>query len=151
VAGGRSHQGPWWRNPEVVAALDLSDDQIETIHHLMAGDPNKQAAERRRERRAGLSFLRTLNQDPYDPDLVERRSAALTEILADNQRRRVANVRALRDILTHSQWMMLWDVAPQAIQVGRFHATLGPTITVTDGGAMSLDAGDRREEPEPVP
>ena len=130
---------PWWKDPEVVAALDLSDNQVETIGELMVGDPELRTAERRRERHAGLSFLRALNQDPYDSDLVERRSEALTEILSDTHHRRVANLRALRDILSHEQWMKLWEVAPQALQVGRFRVTLGPRISVTDG--MQAPAG----------
>lgn len=152
AVGSRPQKGPWWRDPEVVTALDLSDDQVERVGQLMAGDPNRRATERRRERHAGLSFLRALSQDPYDRALVERRSAELTEILAENQRHRVANVRALRDILTYAQWMKLWEVAPQAIQVGRFYATLGPKITVSDGTQMTVDDDEvGAEDPEPAP
>lgn len=134
----------WWHDPEVVTALGLSDDQVDKIGQLLIVDPGQRTTENRRERRAGLSYLRALSQDPYDQAVVEQRAAVLVDALSDTHQRRLAKVRALRDILTREQWMKLWEVAPRAVQVSRFFTTLGPRITVADG--ISAPPGHRAEE-----
>jgi len=131
---------PWWRDADVVAEIGLSDDQLASVELLMADGADVRSTIRRRERRAGLSFLRALSQDPYDPDQVERRADEVVDTLSDVYRHRLDQVRDLREILTHEQWLRLWKVAPQAVQVTRFRATLGPTISISGDGQP--DPGD---------
>lgn len=122
----------WWRDQSVLADLELTDDQVQAVNDLMAvkaGDGNSQ---RERERKLSLRYLRALAQEPYDPAMVDRLSGQLVETLANEQRLRIESTRALRDILTQDQWTKLWEVAPRAVQVGRFRVMRGPTISVTD-------------------
>ncbi len=133
-AGRAPLQPPWWRDAGVVAEIGLSDDQLASVELLMADGSDARSTIRRRERRAGLAFLRALSQDPYDPAQVERRAAEVVDALADVYRHRLDQVHGLREILTHEQWLRLWKAAPQAVQVTRFRATLGPTISVSDEG-----------------
>lgn len=132
AAGRTPLNGPWWRDTAVVAEVVLSDEQLAEVEQLMAGGSDDRSTIRRRERRAGLAFLRALSQDPYDPAHVEHRAAEVVDALSDVHRHRLDQIHALRDILTHEQWLRLWKAAPQTLQVTRFLATLGPTISVTD-------------------
>ncbi len=162
AAGGDTGTGPakrpgqapahWWLKAEVTTKLGLTDDQLQQIKQVMSGRSEEGLERAKRERRASTQLLRALNQNPYDPALVERLSAELDQVLAYNHRHRIEQVRALRDILTHQQWMMMWDVAPQALQMGRIQIVMGPRITVTDGTPVptgdSADEVDGEEAPE---
>jgi len=127
----------WWRDESIAAELELTDDQVRVINDLMtvsSGDANQQLQQ---ERQVTLRYLRVLAQEPYDAALADRLSERLIEVLANEQRRRIQNVRALRDILTQEQWTTLWEVAPRVLQVGRFRALRGPKISVS-GADISL-------------
>ena len=121
----------WWRDESIAPELELTDDQIEMIEELMTASAAVASQQRQQERRLGLSYLRVLAQDPYDPDQADRLSERLIEVLGEQHRRRVENVQELRDILTVDQWVKLWELAPHALQVGRFRAARGPGILVT--------------------
>lgn len=123
----------WWRDEAIVAEIGLTDDQIEAIKELTVSTTGDSGEQRRRERHLGLRYLRALSQESYDPAVVDHLGTRLIEGLATEHRRRVENVRALRDILTHEQFTKLWELAPRAVQVGRFVATRGKTISVTGG------------------
>ena len=130
----------WWRNESIAAELELTDDQVQVINDLMtvsSGDANQQL---QRERQLTLRYLRALAQEPYDAALADRLSERLIEILANEQRRRIENVRALRDILTQEQWTTLWEVAPRVLQIGRFRALRGPKISVSDADVSPTPA-----------
>lgn len=120
----------WWRDESIVAELGLSDDQIETINQLMTSKTGDSTKQRQRERQLSLRYLRALNQDPYDAEMVDRLSKQLIEHLSSEHRRRIESVHALRDILTKEQWTRLWELAPRALQVGRFVATRGTGVSV---------------------
>ncbi len=122
----------WWRDESIVAELELSDDQVRTIEQLMtdsSGDSNQQ---RQKERQLSLRYLRGLAQDPYDPALAEGVSERLIEVLSSKHRRRIQNVRTLRDILTQEQWTKLWELAPRVFQISGFRVLRGPKISVPD-------------------
>lgn len=121
----------WWRDESIAPELELTDDQIEMIEELMTASAAVASQQRQQERRLGLSYLRVLAQDPYDPDQADRLGERLIEVLEEQHRRRVENVQELRDILTVDQWVKLWELAPHALQVGRFRAARGPGILVT--------------------
>jgi Spy/CpxP family protein refolding chaperone len=127
----------WWRDKSIVAQVELTDDQVQVISDLMtvsAGDAKQQ---RIRERQLTLRYLRTLNQDPYDPAMADQMSEMLAEALSTKHRQRIANIRAMRDTLTHEQWTKLWEVVPRAFQIGRTHVLLGPRISVTDSDSAA--------------
>jgi len=138
----------WWRDEAIVAELQLDDSQVQAIQDLMAESSRISSELRDKERQFGLRYLRALSQDPYDPVLVERMSNQLTQVLEDEHRQRIDNVRALRDLLSEQQWTTLWNRVPRALQVGRFRALRGPKITVTDNFSASEDAP---VFPTPVP
>lgn len=125
--------GKWWVNPKTVAELDLSEEQVQKIDAIMSEVIAEAREQTDRERTAATRFHRALNQDPYDPALVDRMSANLEEVIISNTRRKIKKVRALRDILTHEQWKKLWHVAPRALQVSQVRIFMGPTVYVTDG------------------
>lgn len=132
--GSKRAQGPvmWWRDESIVAELELSDDQVRTIDELMAENSGGGDKQRQQERQLTLRYLRTLNQEPYNAALADQLGQKLLEALSSEHRRRIERIRALRDILTHEQWTKMWDVAPRALQIGRFRIALGPKIAVTD-------------------
>jgi hypothetical protein len=102
----------------------------------MVATAHEAVDQRKQERQVSLRYLRALAQDPYDPELVDMLSGRLIEVLASEHRRRIDNVHRLRDILTREQWTKLWEVAPEAVKVGRFQIVRGPAISVTgDPGA----------------
>jgi hypothetical protein len=133
----------WWRDEAVLEALGLTDEQVEAIDTLMAVNTAEGNQTRQRERQLSLRYLRALSQEPYDVELVNQLNGQLTEILSSEHQRRIGSVRALRDILTQDQWTELWQVAPQAVQIGRFRVARGPKITITDE--------DPNASPTPVP
>lgn len=124
--------GPWWRDEEKTAAMDLSDEQIEAIRSLMIEGRKLVAQQRQRERTTNMSFIRALNQDPYDPELVDRLQREFIENQVATHERRLSNVRKLRDILTYDQWITLREIAPQALQIGRFRPAFGKRLSVTN-------------------
>ncbi len=125
-------KGSWWLNEAIVAELELSDDQVQIINQLMIDNSGDAQQKRQRERQLSLKYLRALAQEPYDPALVDRLSERLTDVMFNDQRRRIENARTLRDIMTQEQWSRLWEVAPRALQIGRFVAVRGPKIAVVD-------------------
>ena len=132
----------WWRDESIVAELGLSDEQIQAINQLMTTNTGDSTEQRQKERQFGLRYLRALNQEPYDAAQVDDLSARLIEVVSNEHRRRLESVRSLRDILTSEQFTKLWELAPRALQVGRFLATRGTTVSVT---------GDSEPPPALVP
>jgi hypothetical protein len=132
----------WWRDEAVVAELGLTDQQVEAVRDLMSVNRGDGLQHRQMERQLSLRYLRALSQEPYDAALVDGLSDRLVELLANEHRRRIESVRALRDILTQEQWTRLWEVAPRAVQVGRFRIAFGPKISVT---------GEPEASPTPMP
>jgi hypothetical protein len=88
--------------------------------------------QRQRERRLSVNYLRALAQEPYDPALIDRVSERLIGVLSERSRRRVEDLRAVRDVLTQEQWTRLWEVAPRAVQIGRVRVVRGPKVSVSD-------------------
>lgn len=125
----------WWRDESIAAELELSDDQVRTIDQLMTDSSGDGAQQRLQERQLSLKYLRALAQEPYDPALADRVSERLIEVLSNKHRRRIQNVRALRDILSQEQWTKLWEVAPRVLQIGGFRVLRGPKISVSDSEA----------------
>lgn len=121
----------WWRDESVVSELGLSDDQIHAVEELMAVTLKDAQKGRQRERHLSLMYLRALSQEPYDPILVNRTGEQLIEVLSNEHRRRIESVHALRDIVTRDQWTKLWEVAPQAVRIGRVRIARGPSISVS--------------------
>ena len=120
----------WWRDGSIVAELGLSDDQVQTIDQLMASNTTESTNQRKRERHLSLRYLRVIAQEPYDAALVDGLTDQLIEVLSNEHHRRIESVRTLRDILTREQFTKLWELAPRALQVGRFMASRGNTISV---------------------
>ena len=131
-SGQARPQAQWWRDESIAAELELTVDHVSAIDDLMtvsSGDANQ---ERQQERQLSLRYLRALAQEPYDPAMVDRVSERLIEVLSSKHRRRVQNIRALRDILTEEQWTKLWEVAPRVLQISGFRILRGPKISVSD-------------------
>lgn len=122
----------WWRNESIAAEIELTDDQVQAINDLMTVSTGEAKQQRVQERQLTVRYLRSLNQEPYDPALADQMSDMLIEILSSRHRQRIDYVRALRDILTHEQWTKLWEISPKVFQIGRTQVLLGPRITVTD-------------------
>ncbi len=122
----------WWRNESIAAEVELTDDQVRTIDQLMTDSSEEANQQRQLERQLSLRYLRALAQEPYEPALADRVSERLIEVLSSKHRRRIQNVRALRDILTQEQWTKLWEVAPRVLQIGSFRVLRGPKISVSD-------------------
>lgn len=120
----------WWRDESIVTELGMTDDQIQAVNQLMTSKTGDSTKQRQRERQLSLRYLRALNLDPYDAEMVDRLSKQLIEHLSSEHRRRIESVRALRDVLTKEQWTRLWELAPRALQVGRFVATRGAGVSV---------------------
>ena len=136
AAGQRSDQvrphRQWWRDESITAQLRLTDDQIQAINDLMTVSTGDSSQQRQQERQLTLRYLRALSQEPYDSVLVDRVSERLVEVMSSEDRRRIENIRDLREILNRDQWTKLWELAPRVFQIGRFRALRGPTISVTD-------------------
>ena len=120
----------WWRNEAVLTELQLTDGQLQAIRELMSTASQEGAQLRQQERRLTVSYLRALAQEPYDPELVGRVSGRLVEVLSVINQDRIENLHNVRDILSQEQWTKLWDIAPRALQIGRFRIIRGPMITV---------------------
>lgn len=120
----------WWRDDSIVAELGLTDDQIDAVEELMAASTREANEQRQKERRMSVLYLRALAQEPYDAALVDRTGEQLVDVLSNEHRRRIDSVRAVRDILSRDQWVKLWDVAPRALQVGRFRVARGRRVSV---------------------
>ena len=133
VSGQAGRQTQWWQDELILDELALTEDQVRAINELMTVGAGDSSMQRQQERRMALRYLRVLNQEPYDVALADELSQKLVEALSSENRRRIENVRAIRDILTIEQWTTLWEVAPRALQIGRFRVLLGPKIAVTDG------------------
>lgn len=137
-----NRQTQWWRDESILDELDLTEDQVRAIYDLMDVGVGDSRMQRQQERRLTLRYLRVLNQEQYDPVLADELSQKLIDALTNDRRRRVENLRAIRDIMTVEQWTTLWDLAPHALQIGRVRVRLGPKITVT---------ADDGSSPTPVP
>lgn len=122
----------WWQDDSIVTKLELSDDQARAVDQLMTEESKNSSQAVERERQLSLRYLRVLSQEPYDVHMVDRLTNQLTEVLTNKHRRRVERLRGLRDILNQDQWTTLWEVAPRALQIGRFRVARGPKISVTD-------------------
>lgn len=122
----------WFRDETTAAELELTDDQIQAISDLMAVSSGDGSQQLQQERQLTLRYLRALSQEPYDPTLADRVGERLVEVLSSEQRRRIETVRGLRDILTQEQWNKLWEIAPRALQIGRFRALRGPKISISE-------------------
>lgn len=133
VPGQANRQTQWWHDDSILDELELTEDQVQAISDLMTVGAGDSSSQRQQERRMALRYLRVLNQEPYDAALADELSRRLIEALSSENRRRIENVRAIRNILTIEQWTTLWEVAPRALQIGRFRVLLGPKIAVTDG------------------
>jgi len=131
-SGRAKPQTQWWQDQVITEKLELTDDQIQAISDLMAVSSGDDNQHRQQERQMSLRYLRALDQNPYDPELVERASERLINVLSSKDRQRIENVRALRDILTHEQWTTLWNVAPRALQISGFRVLRGPKISVSN-------------------
>jgi len=131
-SGQARAQVQWWRDEAIVAQLELSDDQVDVVNDLMTVNTGDGNQERQLERKVTLRYLRVLNQEPYDAALADEMSKRLNEVLSSKHRRRIQNIRALREILTLEQWKKLWEIHPQIFQLGDFRILLGPRISVTD-------------------
>jgi Spy/CpxP family protein refolding chaperone len=127
----------WWRDESVLAALQLTDDQLQAVTELMSLARQEGNRQRQTERRMSISYLRALAQEPYDEILVTRSSEQLIEVLSERSRNRIETIRAVREILTQDQWSKLWEIAPRALQIGSFRIVRGPALTT--------------EEPTPTP
>jgi hypothetical protein len=122
----------WWSDESILAELQLTDDQVRRIHEVMRVSSRHDGEQRQRERRLSVNYLRALAQEPYDPALVDRVSERLIGVLSERSRRRVEDLRAVRDVLTQEQWTRLWEVAPRAVQIGRVRVVRGPKVSVSD-------------------
>ncbi|HSL17055.1 MAG TPA: Spy/CpxP family protein refolding chaperone [Methylomirabilota bacterium] len=121
----------WWRDEAILAELQLTEDQLRAIHTLMDETTRHEADQRQRERQLSMSYLRTLAQDPVDPAVEDRIGERLIEVLSERSRLRIENLRSVREILTGEQWQKLWEVAPRALQIGRYRVVRGPRVSLT--------------------
>ena len=124
----------WWRNQSILDELGLTDDQVRAIQDIMTAGTGDGKMQRQQERRLTLRYFRVLNQETYDAAQADELGEKLSRAIAGDKRRRIENIRAIRDILTIDQWNELWEVAPQLFEIGRVRVRLGPKITVTEDG-----------------
>jgi len=129
----RAKAGRWWVKPQITSDLNLTDDQVQQIETIMSEIGEETAEQSQQERRATTRFHRALNQDPPNPDQVDKMRSVLEETLATRHRRRIDQVWRVRNVLTQNQWQKLWKLAPQALQVSQARIFMGPTLHVTEG------------------
>lgn len=120
---------PWWRDESILAELRLTNDQLQAIKELMELARQQGSQQRQQERRLTVNYLRALAQEPYDPELIDRVGGRLIEVLSERNHNRIENLRGVRDVLTQEQWTKLWEVAPRALQIGRFRVVRGHAVS----------------------
>jgi len=115
----------FWRDPDVVAALELSPTQVESFD-AEANDFLKHLEESRRRMRLGYQkFLVALNQDPVDEHWVEAAAKTFRDAGADRHQLMTGQLHKFRSILSREQWMKLRELRPRAFQIDRFRPALG--------------------------
>lgn len=124
---------PWWKDPEITAEIDLTQEQTTRIAAVMS-DVRTQAGQRAElERRATTRFHRALSQETLNPEQVDRMGTELEEVLSARYRIRIKRMREMREVLTYEQWEKLWKLAPTALQIGHVRVFRGARLYVTDG------------------
>ena len=123
----------WWTDPEITAEMNLTEDQATQIGAIVAEARTRSGQRADLERRATTRFHRALSQEELNPEQVDSMSAELEEVLSARYRIRIDRTRAMREVLTHDQWEMLWKLAPTALQVGHVRIFRGASLYVTDG------------------
>jgi Spy/CpxP family protein refolding chaperone len=140
------HPGGWWKDPELVQKLHISDDQIQEIEKIAQAHEISEVDLRADLEKQEISLRFQLEADPPDEAHVLAQIDKVTEVRARLEKSRVETLLAIRRILTSEQARKLRDLRPM-------HAPLEPGFGPSDRGGPERppEGGPPTGLPKPPP
>jgi hypothetical protein len=96
--------GKWWRRPEIVQSLGLSEDQQNRLETVFRGSANDLIDIKAQVDKANIALRGELDQPQLNRQVIQRDAARLSEARAHLFERELMMLVDMRAVLTDVQW-----------------------------------------------
>ncbi len=104
--------GAFWRNPETVQTLGLSNEQVKSLQDLEYSFREQTVTLHAEMQKAMVQFERVFNTGTNNDQEVLKAAQKLNELHSQMQTLQVQNQLKVRKVLTAEQWQKLTALAP---------------------------------------